>query len=141
MIYRADEIKFAMQYLAVQKGRPNYELGIVKQVLNAFRDGADHFLKSEVLEILKVKFPGAAYRTNEDAESYLPPKNKPLASQKQFNEFYSVTRAYVGAIKYLSSLSGVHPSTVSSAANRGEITLERYKQLKPYFKKVKKCKI
>lgn len=141
MIYRSDEIKFAMQYLAVQKGRPHYELGIVKQVVNAFRDGADHFLKSEVLEILKVKFPGAAYRTNEDAENYLPPRNKPLASQKQFNEFYSVTRSYLGAIRDLSNLSGVSAATLSSAANRGEITLERYKQLKPYFKKVKKCKI
>ena len=138
MIYRAEEIRIALQKLAEQKQRPHYELAVVKQVINAFRGNADHVLKTEVLEILKVEFPNAAHRKNEDAENYLPPRNKVMASQKQFDEFYSVTRAYLGAIKDLANLSGICPSIVSHTANRGEITLERYKQLKPYFKKVKK---
>ena len=140
MIYRAEEIKSALQKLAEQKRRPHYELGIVKQVVNAFRGNTDHVLKTEVLEILKVEFPNAAHRKNEDAENYLPPRNKTMASQKQFDEFYSVTKAYLGAIRDLANLSGICPTIVSHTANRGEITLERYKQLKPYFKKVKKCK-
>lgn len=140
MVYKTDEIRFAVQELAERKQRPHYDLGIVKQVINAFRDNTDHFLKSEVLEILKVEFPDAAHRSNKDAENYLPPRKKKLASQKQFNEFYSVTRAYLGAIKDLANLAGVCPSIVSHTANRGEITLERYKQFKPHFRKVKKCK-
>ena len=138
MIYRAEEIRIALQKLAEQKQRPHYELAVVKQVINAFRGNTDHALKTEVLEILKVEFPNAAQRKNEDAENYLPPKNKTLASQKQFDEFYSVTKAYLGAIRDLANLAGICPSIVSHTANRGEITLERYKQLKPHFKKVKK---
>ena len=140
MIYRAEEIRIALQKLAERKQRPHYELAVVKQVVNAFLDGADHFLKTEVLEILKSEFPNAANRKNEDAENYLPPRNKTMASQKQFDEFYSVTKAYLGAIKYLANLAGVCPSIVSHTANRGEITLERYEQFKPYFKRVMKCK-
>ena len=82
MIYRAEEIRIALQKLAEQKQRPHYELAVVKQVVNAFRGNADHVLKTEVLEILKVEFPNAASRKNEDAENYLPPRNKTLASQK-----------------------------------------------------------
>ena len=140
MIYRAEEIKIALQKLAERKQRPHYELAVVKQVINAFRGNADHVLKTEVLEILKVEFPNAAHRKNEDAENYLPTRNKTLASQKQFDEFYSVTRAYFGAIKDLANLAGICPSIVSHTANRGEITLERYNQFKPYFKEILKCK-
>ena len=138
MIYKADEIRIALQKLAERKQRPHYELAVVKHVINAFRGGEDHALKTEVLEILKVEFPNAASRKNEDAENYLPLRNKTLASQKQFDEFYSVTKAYLGAIRDLARLSGICPSIVSHTANRGEITLERYKQFKPHFKKVKK---
>ena len=138
MIYKTQEIKEALQELAMQKGREHYDLGITKQVINAFRDNTDHFLKPDVLEILKVKFPQAKYRTNEDAPCYLVVKKKRMASQKQFNEFYRVTRAYLGAVKDLGDLSGVCPSTISSAANRGEITLERYNQFKPYFEEILK---
>ena len=140
MIYKAEEIRIALQKLAERKQRPHYDLGIIKQVVNAFRGNTDHFLKTEVLVVLKVEFPNAAHRKNEDASNYLPPRNKVMASQKQFDEFYSVTRAYLGAIKDLANLAGVCPSIVSHTANRGEITLERYKQFKPHFKKVKKCK-
>ena len=140
MIYRSEEIRIALQKLAERKQRPHYELAVVKQVVNAFRGGADHVLKTEVLAILRIEYPNAANRKNEDAENYLPPRNKQLASQKQFDEFYSVTKAYLGAIRDLASLSGVCPSIVSHTANRGEITLERYKQFKPHFKKVMKCK-
>ena len=140
MIYRAEEIRIALQKLAERKQRPHYELAVVKQVVNAFRGNTDHVLKTEVLEVLRVEFPNAANRKNEDAENYLPPRNKTLASQKQFDEFYSVTKAYLGAIRDLANLAGVCPSIVSHTANRGEITLERYKQFKPYFKRVMKCK-
>jgi hypothetical protein len=140
MVYMTKEIKEALQELANRKGREHYDLGITKQVINAFRDNTDHFLKADVLEILKVKFPQAKYRTKEDAPCHLVVKKKRLASQKQFNEFYCVTRAYLGAIKDLASLAGVCPSTVSHTANRGEITLERYNQFKPYFKEILKCK-
>ena len=140
MIYRAEEIRIALQKLAERKQRPHYELAVVKQVVNAFRGNADHALKTEVLGILKAEFPNAASRKNEDAENYLPPRNKTMASQKQFDEFYSVAKAYLGAIRDLANLAGICPSIVSHTANRGEITLDRYKQLKPYFKKVKKCK-
>ena len=140
MIYRTEEIRIALQKLAELKQRPHYELAVVKQVVNAFRGDSDHALKTEVLEILRVEFPNAAHRKNEDAENYLPPRNKMMASQKQFDEFYSVTRAYLGAIRDLARLSGVCPTIVSHTANRGEITLERYKQFKPHFKKVTKCK-
>ena len=140
MIYRAEEIRIALQKLAERKQRPHYELAVVKQVVNAFRGNTDHVLKTEVLEVLKGEFPNAANRKNEDAENYLPPRNKTLASQKQFDEFYSVTKAYLGAIRDLANLAGVCPSIVSHTANRGEITLERYEQFKPYFKRVMKCK-
>lgn len=139
MIYRADEIKFALQYLAVQKGRPHYELGIVKQVVNAFRDGMDHFLKSELLEILKVKFPGATYRTNEDMPNLLPQRNEKDASSRQFREFALVARSYRGAIKQLSGLSGISQSVISTMLSRGRVPLAKYKQLEPHFDAVFKA--
>lgn len=139
MIYRADEIKFAMQYLAVQKGRPHYEPGIVKQVINAFRDGMDHFLKSELLEILKAKFPDAMERTNEDMPSHLPQRNEEDASSRQFREFVLVARSYRGAIKQLSDLSGISQSDMSSMLSRGRVPLAKYKQLEPHFDAVFKA--
>lgn len=141
MIYMTKEIKEALQELANRNGREHYEVAIINEVVNAFRNNTDCVLKADVLEILKVKFPQAKYRTNEDAPCHLVVKKKRMASQKQFNEFYCVTRAYLGAIKDLASLTGVCASTVSHTANRGEITLERYNQFKPYFKEILKCKI
>lgn len=141
MIYMTREIKEALQELANRKGREHYEVAIINEVVNAFRNNTDCFLKADVLEILRVKFPQAKFRTKEDAPCHLVVKKKRMASQKQFNEFYCVTRAYLGAIKDLANLAGVCPSIVSHTANRGEITLERYNQFKPYFKEILKCKI
>jgi hypothetical protein len=140
MVYMTKEIREALQELANRKGREHYEVAIINEVVNAFRNNTHCILKADVLEILKVKFPQAKFRTNEDAPCHLVVKKKRLASKKQFNEFYCVTRAYLGAIKDLASLAGVCPSIVSHTANRGEITLERYNQFKPYFKEILKCK-
>ena len=133
MIYKADEIKLAVQYLAVQKGRPHYGLGIVKQVVNAFRDNTDHFLKSEVLEILKAEYPDAAHRTNADAPNHMPPRKDKHATDKQFREFALVARSYRGAIKHLSEASGVSQSVISTLISRGSISLKKYRELEPHF--------
>ena len=139
MIYRADEIKFALQYLAVQKGRPHYELGIVKQVINAFRDGMDHFLKSELLEILKAKFPDAVDRKSETDDAYQKKIRPDMASDHQFGKFESAAKSRTGAIKQLSGLSGINAPAISAMLARGTMPLAKYKQLEPHFDAVFKA--
>lgn len=138
MIYMTKEVKEALRELANRNGREHYEIAVINEVVNAFRNNTDCILKADVLEILKVRFPQAKYRTREDSPNHLPEHQEDEADNWQFRRFFKVARSYRGAIKHLQDLSGISQSTISTMLSREKIPMEKYKQLEPHFKTVLK---
>lgn len=46
------DIRFYLMWLANIKRRPHYEVFVVRQVINAFRNNAEHRLKTEILNLI-----------------------------------------------------------------------------------------
>lgn len=46
------DIRFYLVWLADIKRRPHYEVFVVRQVINAFHNNAEHQLKTEILNLI-----------------------------------------------------------------------------------------
>lgn len=129
MIYISEQIKAALKTLAELKHRPSYEICVVKSVLSAYRNDEHHCLKDELDEILESKFPNM-----KPTKEIIIVREKPaMATDEQYQEFVEVARAFIGAMKFLATLSKVNTTTVSLIANRGFMRVHEYLQFQPHF--------
>lgn len=98
-----EQIRKALVAIADQKGRPHYEMGVVREVADAIQNNTHHHLKIIVMQEIYVQF------------SHLYKKEKPKQdiNLDEALESLLVIKNYYAGQKVLVSRSGVSERTVS----------------------------
>lgn len=119
MNFTAQHIRQALIQIAENKGRPHYTLEVVRSVIDAFRAGVHHPLKSAVMSE-QIMLPAV--------KGSLDPR------QDELKEFC----ARAGINRILANISGLHITTICSYLNGNRpLTDDAWTKLSRSFKKAK----
>lgn len=132
-MYRSEDIRKAMQMLADDRGRQHFEKVVIDDVVKAYRNGSEHPLKKEI-DLLLPRFARVI-----EKDGFVPTKQlRSMTNKEQFKQFLKFTHLFLGSQRMLSRLSGVSPSAICNAINKGYMLQATYEKMQPHFAELTK---
>ena len=120
------EIRESLAKLAMLKNRPPYEMCVVKAVRDAFADGSDNYLKSELITLLHIKIQ----EQKDEAEVFLSQSQKRMpAKRDDVKALIKWVCAEIGRAEKLADASGVDSSLISAMRKNERCTIHLYNRL------------
>ena len=132
------EVRTALQNLAANKGRPDYELCTAKAVKRALESGTEHHLIAE-LPFFEIKKPEVK---EEPLKPTKPVEPRCYPTEAQALEIVTWLKNFQGRYVDLAKIAGCQKGSIHHIkAGRTNCTLEMYKKLTKARKKLEEMAV